>query len=175
MVLSGKKILIAISPEGFRDEEFFETYSVMKNLGAAVTIASTSLADATSMQGKKVRANISLISANAPDYNAVIFIGGTGLQKYFKDNAFLSLASQANQTSRLIGAIGTAPAILANAGVLDGKSATSFLTVQGHLITSGADYTGRDLEVSGNIVTAKDRNVAREFAMRIAELLSKSQ
>ena len=56
--LSGKKVLMIIAHQDFRDEEFKEPYSLFTDEGASVVIASTDTGEAQGMLGMKVKPDI---------------------------------------------------------------------------------------------------------------------
>jgi protease I len=172
--LEGKSVLMVIAHEGFRDEEFQEPYNILTKAKAKVTIASSSLEEATGMLGKRVKPNILLTQANASDYDAIIFVGGVGASEYFNNPKALELAKKAYESGKVIAAICIAPSILANAGILEGKKATSYPSEKSNLEAKGAVYTGKDVEVDGRIITAKGPHAARDFGKKIAEILSAS-
>lgn len=59
------------------------------------------------------------------------------------------------------------PVTLANAGILKGKRATAYPSVESYLRWKGAMYTGKSVEIAGNIVTAKGPEAAKEFARTV--------
>ncbi|MDI6807127.1 MAG: DJ-1/PfpI family protein [Candidatus Aenigmarchaeota archaeon] len=170
--LEGKSVLMVIAHSGFRDEEFQEPYNILTKAGARVTIASSSLEEATGMLGKRVKPDILLSKANIDEYNAIVFVGGVGSSEYFNNSVALNLVKSAYGKGKVIAAICIAPSTLANAGILEGKRVTSYLSEKSNLEASGAVYTGRNVEVDGNIITAKGPEVAREFGNKIVEILS---
>ncbi|MCS7131535.1 MAG: DJ-1/PfpI family protein, partial [Hadesarchaea archaeon] len=91
---------------------------------------------------------------------------------YFNDERALSIAKDAAKKGKKVGAICIAPIILANAGVLEGKRATvwngDFVRM---LKERGAKYTGKQVEVDGNIITANGPTAAKEFGRTIAKEL----
>jgi len=94
-------------------------------------------------------------------YDAVIFIGGSGLYRRVEsgrmDRALemaAGLAESASRSGRIIGAICAAPAIPAMAGILRGQNATIYPGLEGVLSENGARYVKADVVVSGRIVTA---------------------
>jgi protease I len=75
----------------------------------------------------------------------------------------LHLARKFYEAGKIVGAICIAPTILANAGILNGKKATAFMT-QKEVIESVGIYTGREVEQDGNIITCKWPTAVPEFA-----------
>ena len=172
MDLSGKNILMIIAPENFRDEELLEPKKVFEDHGASVTIASRGVDSARGMLGAIVTVDEDISMVDVDDFDAVVFVGGSGASVYFQDEEVLNLAKEAFEKGKVIGAICIAPSILANAGLLDSKKATSFPSEKENLEAHGAEYTGADVEEDGKIITSTGPQAAAEFGLKITEALS---
>jgi protease I len=170
--VSGKKILMIIAPDGFRDEEFLEPKQVFDNAGASVTVASKGVKTAKGKLGATANVDVDISAVNATDYDAVVFVGGPGTTVYFDDPAAHKIAKDSFTAGKLTAAICIAPSILANAGVLKGKKATAFESESDNIDAKSAGYTGRPITVDGNIVTANGPAVAKDFGEEIIKLLS---
>lgn len=166
-----KKILMVIAPKGFRDEEFLEPKQVFEESGAEVTVASKGVDKAQGKLGATANVDIDISDAVAFDYDAVVFIGGPGATVYFKDETAHKLAKDAAESGRVVGAICIAPSILANAGVLEGKKATSFPSEEKNIEPKCAEYTGHDVQVDGKIITANGPEAATDFGHAIVRAL----
>jgi protease I len=172
--LVGRKVLMVIAPENFRDEEYMYTREELERTGADVQVASTKTTTVRGMFGKTVTPDLKLEQVKVDNYDAVIFVGGTGAAVYFNDDRALSIARDAFDKGKKTCAICIAPVILANAGVLKGKRATVFDgDYVGMLEGKGATYTGKPVEVDGNIITANGPAAARDFGRTIARELSR--
>lgn len=166
------KVLLIIAPENFRDEELLHTKEELERAGAKTTIASTKTGEVRGMLGARVTPDTKLDQVRVDDYDAVVFVGGSGSAVYFKDNRAISIASEAFSKGKKVCAICIAPVILANAGVLKGKRATVWPDKCIQMIESkGATYTGKPVEVDGNVITAPGPEAAREFGRAIAKAL----
>jgi len=165
------KVLMIIAPRNFRDEELFHTKEELESSGNSVTIASTTTDKATGMLGRTAKPDITINDVNVDDYDAVVFVGGTGSSIYFNNSKAHEIAITANKKRKLVGAICIAPSILANAGLLKGKKATSYPSEESNLRLKGADYTGNPVEKDGNIITADGPGSARKFGRMIANSL----
>jgi len=185
----GEEVLMVIAPENFRDEELLHTREELERVGAKVTVASPKTT-AKGLLGARVTPDIKLEQVSVDDYDAVVFVGGLGASVYFNDKRALSIASEAFSKGKKTCAICIAPAILANAGVLKGKRATvsdgeyvrkishqkqTWFSQLGfrYLESKGATYTGKSVEVDGNIITANGPGAAREFGRTIAKELAR--
>jgi protease I len=165
--LSGKKVVMIIASRNFRDEEFSEPYGLLKNSGAAVTVASSAKTPAKGMLGKVITPDILVKDIKTADYDCVIFVGGGGASEYFDDAAAQNVARETAQTGKLLCAICIAPATLANAGVLQNKKATCFPSEEKTLRMGGAILQNQDVVRDGKIITAVGPEAAKEFAKAI--------
>jgi protease I len=171
--LTGKKVVMIIAPEKFRDEELFEPKELLEAAGATVKIASTSLEEATGMRGGKAKADLLLADVKVAEYDAIVFIGGSGASVYWDDATAHAIAVEAAESGKVLGAICIAPVTLAKAGVLDKKKATVYKSERSKLEAAGAKYTGAAVEVDGNIITADGPSSAKAFGQALAEALAK--
>lgn len=167
-----KKVLMVIAPVNFRDEEFLRPKEIFERDGAEVTVASKGVSEASGMLGARARVDVDVSQVNVTDYDALVFIGGTGASVYFNDQTVLNLAKAADHQGKIIGAICISSSILANAGILSGKKVTGWPSETSNLESKGAVYTGANVEVDGKIVTAKGPEAAAVYGEKIVELLS---
>lgn len=170
-----KKALIIIAQEGFQDQEFSVPYEKLQENGVEVEIASKETGKAVGKFGKEVEAKIALSDVNVDNYDVVIFIGGPGAVNYQQDYNAHRIAQEAVSKGKILAAICIAPTILAEAGVLEGVSATCWNGsdgTQGLLLQDrGANFTNEELTVDGNIITANGPEAAEKFANKILEKL----
>lgn len=165
------KIAMIIAKQDFRDEELLVPKSIFEDAGFRVVVFSDSIGKARGMLGAEVNVDNAIDKLNTADYKAIIFIGGIGASRYWNNKTAHNIARDTLANNKVLGAICIAPVILANAGVLDGKRATVWPSEKNRLIDCGARYTGRSVEVSGDIVTADGPNAAKEFASEILKLI----
>jgi protease I len=169
--LMGKKILMVVAPQDFRDEEFFESKKVFADAGAEVAVASRGVLEAKGLLGGKTPVDKNLSEIRAADFDALVFVGGGGATIYFDDPLALNLAKTAFAASKVIAGICVGPTILAKADVLRGKRATAFSSEQSVLEAADAIYTGEAVTVDGKIITANGPAAATEFGQKIVEAL----
>ena len=167
----GKKALMLIAQNNFQDDEYFRPREVLEKNGVKVTVASTTLNEVTGMLGGKVKPDILLNNVNVRDFDAVIFIGGSGAVQYLDDPLAHKLANDAINANKVVGAICIAPGILANAGVLKGKRATVYSSESRLLEAGGSVYTAKPVEKDGKIITASGPAAAAEFGETLVKEL----
>ncbi len=165
------KAVLIIASSKFRDEELFETKKILEDAKVRTTIASSKIGSIRGMLGGKAEAEILISEIKVDDYDAVVFIGGSGAHEYFDDPVAQDVAKQAKAKDKVLGAICIAPTILANADLLEGVKATCYASQKGQLKRAGARFTGADVERDGLIITASGPEAAGQFGLTIVEAL----
>ncbi|MCM8779610.1 MAG: DJ-1/PfpI family protein [Candidatus Omnitrophica bacterium] len=166
-----KKAVMVVAQNGFRDEELLEPKKVLEDGGIKVIIASRSTKPAKGMLGAVVKPDISLEQISVNEFDAVIFVGGSGSSEYWDNSQAHKIAQEAMAQGKVLAAICIAPVTLAKAGLLRGKKATVWASEAGQLKAYGAFYTANAVEQDGKIVTANGPSAAREFGETIAKML----
>ena len=170
-----KKVLMIVAPEKFRDEEFLEPKNVFEQNGITVYVASKEVKEAKGVFGTSAEVDTDIADVKTENYDAIVFVGGSGSSIYFEDQTALNIAKESYEKGKIVGAICIAPGILANSGILKGKKATIFDSGDGQfsemLKKNGAEYTGSDVEQDGNVITANGPHAAEKFGKKIVEAL----
>ena len=170
--VEGKKAVMIIASQQFRDEELRDPKMILEEAGVRVQVASSTWDESSGMLGMKVQPDMLVDSIEVAHYDAVIFVGGVGAQEYWADSTAHAIAQAAVDSGKVLGAICIAPVTLANAGVLSGKRATVWSSEREKLEATGALCTGENVEVDGKLITASGPQAAEEFGRRIVKLLS---
>lgn len=170
----GKKAVMIIAQNNFRDEELLKPKEILEKNGVSVTIASSSLKESTGMLGAKVKPDVLFTNVKVSDFDAVVFVGGSGSMEYWDNPTAHKIATEANTAKKTIGAICIAPVTLAKAGLLKNKKATTYSSTINDIKACGAVYTGADVERDGNIVTASGPTAAQKFGETLVKALTES-
>ncbi|MDP3917474.1 MAG: DJ-1/PfpI family protein [Nanoarchaeota archaeon] len=165
-------VLMVIAPDGFRDEEYFHVREELEKAKNKVMVASLKDVAVSSVEKKEVVVDLLIDEADVADYDAMIISGGPGASIYFEEEKILEMCYQTIEQGKILGAICIAPGILARAGVLSGKKATSFESEKSNLDEAGAITSDSHVVVDGQIITADGPQASREFGKRIVEMLN---
>ncbi len=169
------QILMIIAPDQFRDEELFEPYECFtKTHHWAVTVASTRTGDAKGMLGGSYKVAHTLSDIHPKDYDALVVVGGMGSPEYLWQNEDLrNLVKTFYQQGKVVSAICLSGVVLANAGVITGKSATVWEMPESleAFEKAGVSYLNQDVVTDGHLITANGPHAAKAFAEAIAQTL----
>jgi len=165
--LKGKRIVMIIAKGMFNETEFKEPKEVFEREGADVIIASSTSSKAIGDRGLKITPDIHIRNIDVKNFDVVVFIGGFGVSEYFDNPQAHKIAKQALDQNKIVCAICMAPRILANAGLLKGRKATSFPSASEDIKAKGGNVTEKEVERDGNIITANGPGAALKFGETI--------
>ncbi len=178
-----KKVAMIIAPKGYQDTEFIVPYRYFKDQGATVDVYSTKKGTAMGAFGGTFSVEHELKELNVSNYNAIVFVGGPGTPLLRNDSNAARIAKDAVSAGKVLGAICWSPTILAKAGILKGKNATVWkgpdtelgMITSEYLEEQGARYTGQDVTVDGNIITANGPSAAQKYAENLWKKMVEKQ
>ena len=169
------KVLIALPPEKFRDEELAEPVAALQKAGIGFDIASTRRGTCTGMLGARAVATLLFEEVDPAQYDGIIIVGGAGSPSHlWGDEVLAELARYYADGRKMVAAICLSPVVLARAGVLKGKHATysespaSFREMK----AGGALIVNKPVVSDGRIVTANGPFAAKEFAETVIHKLT---
>ena len=168
-----KKIVFVTAPKTFRDEEYIEPKEILEQAGIQVITASTVKGEIFGKIKIKAQSQMLVTDIKVEDFDGIFFVGGMGSSVYFNDKFIHKLVWDFYNANKIVSAICIAPTILANSGVLKNKNATVFPDGADALIAGGANYTAKDVEVDGNIITGNGPLAAKQFAQKLVDKILK--
>lgn len=166
-----KKVVMIIAQNDFRDEELLQPKKVLEDARVTVKVASRTKAAAQGMLGASVKPDLTLQEISVQEFEAVIFVGGSGASTYWDDPLAHKIANDAYSGGKIVAAICIAPVTLAEAGLLKDRKCTVWSSEAGKLRSAGAVYTGKAVERDANIITASGPQAAVEFGKEILKAL----
>ena len=113
-----------------------------------------------------------LSDARMEEYAGVLFVGGEGALELAENPDAQRVAREATQAGKPIGVWGHGLAILARAGVLQGRRVTGAPELEPAIRSAGGRYTGLEVEVCGSLVTARDDAAGLRFGLALAGILA---
>lgn len=142
--LTGKKILFITSNTGIERDELIKPLEALKAQGALVTHGSSDGGTTQTFvqdteKDRTVESQAALVGLKASDFDALVIPGGTVNADTLRlDENAQRLAKEFADAGKVIAAICHGPWLLINAGVITGKTLTSYASVKLDLENAGA-------------------------------------
>ncbi len=152
---------------GFEEIEAFAPVDILRR--ANVDVKTVSVKDTRyvkSAHGVVVKADIILREADIPNAEILVLPGGMpGAEELAACPKLNKALMSQNERGGLIAAICAAPMVLGRLGLLQGRRATCYPGFEPYL--SGAKYTGAEIEIDKNIITAYGPGAAVDFGFTL--------
>jgi len=142
--LTGKKILFITSNTGIERDELIKPLEALKAQGALVTHGSSDGGTTQTFvqdteKDRTVESQAALVGLKASDFDALVIPGGTvNADTLRMDENAQRLAKEFADAGKVIAAICHGPWLLINAGLITGKTLTSYTSVKLDLENAGA-------------------------------------
>ena len=164
------RVLVPLA-EGFEEIEALAIVDVLRRAEIEVVVAGLQPGPVTSVHKITVLPDTTIDTVNADEYDMIILPGGQpGADNLNNDPRIHRLLKDFQSAGKLIGAICAAPIVLAAAGLLTGKRATSYPSYSAKL--DGAVFEDRTVVTDGNIMTSQGPGTAISFALAVVSRLA---
>jgi len=113
----------------------------------------------------------SIKQAKIDDFDAVVIPGGYApdiLRRYEEVNNFVR---EMFEKGKVVAAICHAGWVLVSAGILKGRTVTSFSAIKDDLVNAGAKYLDKEVVVDSNLITSRNPNDLPAFCKEIIKKL----
>ena len=160
-----KRVLVPLA-EGFEELEAVTIIDILRRAGIEVVVASLAGSPVTGSHGIRLAADTPLAALVEQDFDMIALPGGMpGAEHLRNDPRIADFVRRLHDLGRPVAAICAAPMVLAAAGVLEGRRATSY---PGFL----EGGTGEAVVVDRNVITSRGPGTALDFALAlVGELL----
>ncbi len=164
-----KKILVPLA-DGFEEIEAVTIIDVLRRAGGEVVTAGLEKRNVHGSHQIHLVADTVLAECLDQNWDLIVLPGGgEGVKRLLQDSRLKELLQRHKAAGKLTGAICAAPAVLANAGVLQGRKVTGHPTWREAIID--AQYSGAAVEDAEKIVTGRSAGAALKFAYLLVEKL----
>ncbi|MFW6237946.1 MAG: DJ-1 family glyoxalase III [Bacillota bacterium] len=164
-----KKVLIPLA-DGFEEIEAVASIDILRRAGLDVTTVTLDDFEVHGDHGIDVLADMVIDEVDLEQFAAVVLPGGMpGADNLRKDSRVLNAIRTIYENGGLVAAVCAAPIVLEEAGVLEGKKATSYPGYDNQM--PSCDYREEDVVVDGRVITGRGPGVTCDFAYTVAEFL----
>jgi len=185
--LSGKKVAI-LATDGFEQSELLEPKKALENAGAEVHVIVPSGGPAKSQKageirgwdhtdwGKTVKADEKLEQANSDDFDALVLPGGVmNPDKLRTCRKAVEFVKSFFDAGKPVAAICHGPWTLIEAGVVEGRTMTSWPSLKTDLKNAGANWVDREVATDNGLVTSRKPDDLPAFCTKIIEEMVEGQ
>ncbi len=148
--------VLMISADKFEDTELLFPLYRLREERVEVDVASLERRPLKGKRGYVIEANRGIDEVSAADYDMLVLPGGKAPATLRADERVLEVARGFVAAEKPVAAICHGPQILAAAGVVRGRTLTSYKGVAKELRRAGANYEDREVVVDDNLITARD-------------------
>lgn len=165
------RVLVPLA-EGFEEIEAVTVIDLLRRAGVEVRAASLGPRLVTGSHGITLEADVTLDEARAADYDMIVLPGGMPGADHLKQDArVIALLKEFAEQGRYTAAICAAPGVLAHAGLLAGRAATSFPGFLDEGSAPGIRLRPEPVVTDGKVVTSRGAGTAMDFGLALVELL----
>lgn len=169
-----RSALLVVPREHLSVSQYRRTRRLLEEHGFQVQVAA-STRDEIKLTDFSLKPDLELAQARGSDYDLVIFVAGRGNRELWHSPEAHRLARDALAAGNGVGASGAAVAILANAGLLQGRHATGPVSLAALLKDKGAEYTAGPVAVDDGIVTLRKSEAFPFFGQQLLELVARKE
>ena len=173
--LQGKKIAILLAPVGSEQAEFTEPKKAVEDEGATVEVIGLQTGDAQTMNsdvnpGETFTVEKTFSEVSADDYDGLIIPGGTvGADNLRGDEDAVGFIHAFFAQAKPVGVICHGPWTLVEADVVNGRTLTSFPTLQTDIRNAGGNWVDEEVVVDQGLVTSRNPDDLPAFCSKIVE------
>lgn len=153
--------------DGF-EESAIVTIDILRRAAIAVTVAGVHAALVRSSHDVVVNTDRFYHDTEGEEFDALVLPGGPGTPKLNEVRGLHERLRTQVRDGRLVAAICAAPSVLAAAGLLQGRAATCYPSVEAKLANGGAAVRHDPVVADGNIITSRGVGTTIPFALAIA-------
>jgi len=172
--------ILILATNGFEQSELERPLNDLKAKGATVHVVTPDGQDIKGWDqddwGNTVKADKALADAKVGDYDAIVLPGGQinpDILRVNKDAVAL-IKSFANE-GKVVAAICHAPWLLIEAGIIEGRKATSYHSIATDLKNAGAHFEDSEVVVDKGIITSRSPEDLDAFVAKIVEEIEEGE
>ena len=174
--LTGKKIAI-LATDGFEQAELTEPKKNLEGEGAECEVLSIKEGQIKGWDktdwGETVKVDRLVSQAHVNDYDALVLPGGQiNPDKLRMDESAVNFVREFANSGKPVAAICHGPWTLIEAGVVKGRTMTSWPSVHTDLINAGANWVDQEVVTDGNFITSRKLEDIPAFSRTLTEALS---
>ena len=168
--LNDKRVAI-LTENGFEEVELTSPKQALEEAGATVEIVSPQKEAVKAWDHDhwsiELPVDKNIDDANADDYDALVLPGGVlNPDKLRMNKKAVEFAQQFLESGKPVAAICHGPQTLIETGLLEGRTMTSYPSLQTDLKNAGVDWVDREVVVDNGLVTSRKPDDLKAFSAK---------
>jgi len=161
--------VILFLADGFEEIEAITVVDVLRRAAIKCDICGLNSVTVKGAHGIEVKCDKIFEKINDSEYDALVLPGGMpGAQNLKENEKLLKLVNSFYKQGKIVAAICAAPMVLDAAGIIKGKTITSYPG----LVLSECDYVEKIVAEDKNIITSRGPATTIYFALKLVEKLT---
>jgi protease I len=157
----------------YQDMEVWVPAYRLREAGLKTVFVGTGKPEYKSKVGYPVKAEADVKEVKAADFDALVVPGGFAPDFLRRHEAVTRLVREIDQAGKPLGAICHALWVLASAGILKGRTVTSFFAIKDDVRNAGATYVDQEVVVDRNLVTSRMPDDLPAFCRELLRLVAR--
>ena len=142
----------------------------LREAGLKVVFVGTGKPEYKSKLGYPVKADVDVKDVKASEVDVLVVPGGFAPDYLRRHEAVSKLVRDVDQAGKPIGAICHALWVLCSAGILKGRTVTSFFAIKDDVVNAGARWVDQEVVVDRNLVTSRKPDDLPAFCRELVQL-----
>jgi protease I len=157
--------------DDFEDSEFGTPKAALLEAGYEIDVIGAEPGVVTGKQGTEVDITTVVADADPADYVALVIPGGFSPDHLRTNEAIVEFVRQIAGRDVPVAAVCHAPSLLIEAGLVDGRTMTSWPSIRTDLANAGANVVDEEVVVDGRFISSRKPDDLPAFCAAIIEQL----
>ncbi len=179
--LKGKNVAF-LAADAYEESELKKPWQGLEEAGAELTLVSLEEGEITALNEKELKPGAThrvdkvVGDAHAEDYDALVLPGGVGNpDKLRADQDAVEFVRAFVEAGKPIGAICHGPWTLVEAGVVRGRTLTSYPSIQTDIKNAGGTWVDEEVHVDQGLVTSRKPDDIPAFTEKLIEEITEGR
>lgn len=176
--LQGQTVAFLVAPEGIEQVELTEPWKAVEQAGATPRLVSTKSGEVQAMnhleKADTFNVDVTVDDATVDDFDALVMPGGVANPDFLRtQETAVAFARSFFEAGKPVGAICHAPWTLVEADVLEGRTLTSWPSLQTDIRNADGTWVDEEVVEDTGFVTSRNPDDIPAFNAKIVEVFAK--
>jgi len=172
--LDGKKIAFLVANEGVEQVELTEPWKAVEDAAGTPELIAPEPGEVQAFnhldKGDTFKVDRNLDEADASDYDGLVLPGGVANPDFLRtDPRAVQFAAAFFEAGKPVAAICHGPWTLVEAGVVEGRTLTSWPSLQTDIRNAGGNWVDQEVNVDQGLVTSRKPDDLEAFCSKLVE------